>query len=121
MAVTIRNVAQLAGCSIASVSRYATGSSALAPQTRQRIETAIAELGYRPSEIGRALKRQASRVIGMIVPSLTNPVFAASVAGLQHCARAAGFGVLIATPTMTLSRNSRPSKRCWGAASMRWR
>ena len=97
MAVTIKTVAEEAGCSIASVSRFITGSAPLAAATRQRIEAAIARLGYRPSEIGRALKRQASRVAGVVVPSLTNPVFAASVAGLQQRARAAGFGVLIAT------------------------
>jgi DNA-binding LacI/PurR family transcriptional regulator len=97
MAGTIRDVAELAGCSIATVSRHVNGTAPLALETRQRIEAAIAALGYRPSEIGRSLKRQATRTLGIIVPSLTNPIFASSVAGFQATARAHGFGVLIAT------------------------
>lgn len=97
MTGTIRDVAERAGCSIATVSRYVTGSAPLALETRQRIEEAIAIIGYRPSEIGRSLKRQATKTLGIVVPSLTNPVFASSVSGFQSVARSRGFNVLIAT------------------------
>ncbi|MGL4635465.1 MAG: LacI family DNA-binding transcriptional regulator [Beijerinckiaceae bacterium] len=97
MGGTIRDVAEKAGCSIATVSRYVNGTAPLSLETSERIEAAIAELGYRPSEIGRSLKRQATRTLGMIVPSLTNPIFAASVSGFQTAARAKGYNVLIAT------------------------
>ncbi|MGL4974284.1 MAG: LacI family DNA-binding transcriptional regulator [Bosea sp. (in: a-proteobacteria)] len=97
MSATIKDVAEMAGCSIATVSRYVNGTAPLSIETRARIELAIAETGYRPSEIGRSLKRQATRTLGMIVPSLTNPVFASSVSGFQALARSRGFNVLIAT------------------------
>ena len=97
MASTIKDVAERAGCSIATVSRFMNGTAVLSVETRARIEAAVEALGYRPSEMGRSLRRQASSTIGVIVPSLTNPVFAASVAGLQFRAQQAGFGVLIAT------------------------
>lgn len=97
MTATIKDVAELAGCSIATVSRHVNGTAPLSIETRARIELAIAKTGYRPSEIGRSLKRQATRTLGMIVPSLTNPVFASSVSGFQAVARARGFNVLIAT------------------------
>ncbi|MCA3597052.1 MAG: LacI family DNA-binding transcriptional regulator [Methylobacterium sp.] len=97
MAATIKDVAERAGCSIATVSRFVNGTAVLTVETRARIEAAIHALGYRPSELGRSLRRQATRTVGVIVPSLTNPVFAASVAGLQARAREAGFGVLIAS------------------------
>lgn len=97
MAGTIRDVAEKAGCSIATVSRFVNGTAPLAIETRERIEAAIAAIGYRPSEIGRSLKRQATRTLGLIVPSLTNPVFAATVGGFQATARADGYTVLIAS------------------------
>lgn len=97
MATTIKDIAEHAGCSIATVSRFVNGTAVLSVETRARIEAAINTLGYRPSELGRSLRRQATRTIGVIVPSLTNPVFAASVAGLQTRARETGFGVLIAS------------------------
>lgn len=97
MAGTIRDVAEKAGCSIATVSRYVNGTAPLSLEARERIEAAIAEIGYRPSEIGRSLKRQATRTLGILAPSLTNPVFAASVGGFQSAAGAQGYNVLIAT------------------------
>jgi DNA-binding LacI/PurR family transcriptional regulator len=94
---TIKDVAELAGCSIATVSRFVNGLGPIALDTRERIEAAISVLGYRPSQMGRGLRRQTSQTIGVIVPSFTNPVFAASVGGIQSAAKAAGYGVLVAS------------------------
>ncbi|MGL4813410.1 MAG: LacI family DNA-binding transcriptional regulator [Beijerinckiaceae bacterium] len=97
MPATIKDVAERAGCSIATVSRFVNGLGPIAVETRNRIEAAITALGYRPSEMGRSLRRQASQTIGVIVPSFTNPVFAASVSGIQAVARERGYGVLVAS------------------------
>jgi DNA-binding LacI/PurR family transcriptional regulator len=97
MTATIRDVAELAGCSIATVSRHVNGTAPISVDVRARVEAAVVALGYRPSEMGRSLRRQASRTIGVIIPSLTNPVFAATVSGLQAKARIAGYGVLVAS------------------------
>ncbi|MCU0885559.1 MAG: substrate-binding domain-containing protein [Beijerinckiaceae bacterium] len=93
----IKEVADLAGCSIATVSRHVNGAAPISVEVRARIEAAILQTGYRPSEIGRSLKRQATRTLGIVVPSLTNPVFALSVSGFQAVARRHGYNVLIAT------------------------
>jgi DNA-binding LacI/PurR family transcriptional regulator len=107
MAATIKDVAELARCSIATVSRFLNGSAPLSVDARERIEEAIQALGYRPSEVGRSLQRQASRIVGIIVPSLTNPIFAATVAGLQAKAQEAGFGVLVASTEYDSSQEVR--------------
>ncbi|MEP9354172.1 substrate-binding domain-containing protein [Xanthobacter sp. KR7-65] len=86
--VTIRTVAERAGCSIATVSRVINRSAPTSADVEARVNAAIAELGFRPSEIGRALKTLRTRTLGVLIPSLTNPVFAASVAGMQAAARA---------------------------------
>ncbi|WP_296583505.1 substrate-binding domain-containing protein [Xanthobacter sp.] len=85
--VTIRTVAERAGCSIATVSRVINRSAPTSAEVDARVRAAIDELGFRPSEIGRALKTLKTRTVGVLIPSLTNPVFAASVAGMQAAAR----------------------------------
>lgn len=86
--VTIRTVAEHAGCSIATVSRVINQSAPTSADVKARVRAAIDELGFRPSEIGRALKTLRMRTLGIVIPSLTNPVFAASVAGMESAARA---------------------------------
>lgn len=96
--VTIRTVAERAGCSIATVSRVINRSAPTSAEVEARVRAAIDALGFRPSEIGRALKTLRTRTLGVVIPSLTNPVFAASVAGMQAAARAHGH-VLLLTAT----------------------
>jgi DNA-binding LacI/PurR family transcriptional regulator len=96
-ALTIRDVAARAGVSIATVSRVMNQSGAATPATASRVREAISELSFRPSQIGRSLKTSKSRTIGVLVPSLVNPVFAESVAGIELAAQRAGYSVLLAT------------------------
>ncbi|MEQ8348659.1 MAG: LacI family DNA-binding transcriptional regulator [Sneathiellaceae bacterium] len=95
MTATIHDVAQRAGCSIASVSRVLNGSAAISPDLESRVRAAVEALGYRPNALGRSLKTKATRAIGMLVPSFTNPVFAASLAGVEQAARAAGYDIIL--------------------------
>ena len=94
---TIRDVARHAGVSIATVSRVVNGQTAIRPETRDRVQSSIDALGFRPNAIGRSLKAGTSRVLGVMVPTLANPVFAEAVEGLQQTARAAGYGVMVTT------------------------
>ena len=96
-ALTIRDVAARAGVSIATVSRVMNQSGAATPATATRVREAISELGFRPSQVGRSLKTAKSRTIGVLVPSLANPVFAESIAGIEQAAQRAGYSVLLAT------------------------
>ncbi|WP_088345120.1 MULTISPECIES: LacI family DNA-binding transcriptional regulator [Rhodomicrobium] len=92
---TIRVVAERAGCSVATVSRVINGSGPSSADTRARVEAAIADLGFRPNILGQSLRTQRVRAIGVIVPSFTNPVFAASLAGIEAVARGAGRQLLL--------------------------
>lgn len=92
---TIGEVAEAAGCSTATVSRVINGGAGISPGLRSTVERAIDRLGYRPSAVGRSLKTRRSRSIGCIIPSLTNPVFAASVSGVEAVARRHGLSVLL--------------------------
>lgn len=104
---TIRDVAARAGVSIATVSRVLNGGAPSTSDTSERVRAAIADLGFRPNRIGRSLKAARTRTIGVLVPSLRNPVFADSVAGLEDAAAAAGYSVLIASSDYDSERERR--------------
>ncbi|WP_026620545.1 DNA-binding LacI/PurR family transcriptional regulator (plasmid) [Ensifer sp. WSM1721] len=93
--VTLQQIAFHAGCSLATVSRALKGDGPVSNEMVRRVRRAAAELGYRPpSSAGASVRNRP--VVGVLVPSITNPVFAASLGGIQHRMQAAGHGVLIA-------------------------
>lgn len=103
---TIRDVAAEAGVSIATVSRALNGRAPIAAETAKRVQDAVKRLGFRANRTGRELRAGISRTVGVLVPSLDNPVFAESVAGIQDAARQAGWSVLIATSAYDAARES---------------
>ncbi|GLS20199.1 LacI family transcriptional regulator [Labrys miyagiensis] len=90
---TIRDVARVAGVSIGTISAVINGSGAVAPDTRRHVLSCIAELGFEPNNAARTLKRGRISSIGLIVPDLDNPFFAAVAEGVQQAA--AGEDVLM--------------------------
>ena len=95
MAVTIRDVAKLAGVSPMTVSRVINGSPKVTPETRERVEAAIAELHYVPNTLARGLTQSRSGTIGMVVPDLGDPFFTLVLRGAEQVARAAGYRVIV--------------------------
>jgi LacI family transcriptional regulator len=95
---TLGDVAALAGVSISAVSRVLSNdaSARVSPATRERITDAAKTLNYRPNFAGRALKFSRSNVIALIVPDLTNAVFAELMRGVEEGALERGYVVLLA-------------------------
>jgi DNA-binding LacI/PurR family transcriptional regulator len=92
---TLQQVASRAGCSLATVSRVLNRTGPVSDEMVRKVRRAAAELGYRPvgAPAGSAKRRP---VIGVLIPSITNPVFAASLSSIQNRMLVAGHGVLIA-------------------------
>ncbi|MHA3019511.1 LacI family DNA-binding transcriptional regulator [Mycobacterium sp. BMJ-28] len=85
------DVARLAGVSHQTVSRVINGSSSIRPATRERVEHAIAQLGYRPNSVARALVTSRSGIIG-IIGSSTGQYGPSSIQrSVEESARQAGF------------------------------
>lgn len=82
---------------MATVSRVVNHSGPVSDETRQSVDRAIRESGFRPNSIGRQLKTARSHTIGVLVPSLRNPIFADAVAGVELAAKQRGFSVLLAS------------------------
>src|SRR5262245_48708848 len=91
---TIRDVARLAEVSIATVSAVSNGRRTASAEVQRRVEEAMRALDYHPDHLARSLKTGRSRVIGMIIPDLTNPFFIELMCGVEETARNAGYSVI---------------------------
>ena len=92
---SLADVAAAARVSTATVSRVLNKTDYVKPQTRQAVEEAIAALGYIPSGAARSLSSRSSRIIGAIIPSIDNSIFAAGVEALQAHLGERGYHLLI--------------------------
>ena len=92
---TVKEVAQAAGVSVATVSRSLQLPDLVAPDTRQRVEEAILRLGYAPNAQARTLRTSKTRLIVALVPDITNPFFSGVIRGIEKEAHANGYSVLL--------------------------
>jgi LacI family transcriptional regulator, galactose operon repressor len=92
---TIRDVAELASVAPATVSNVLTGRRPVADDRKQRVLAAVAQLGYRPNHLAASLRRQETRTIGIVIPDLTNPFFAALVHRIEELAAESNYQILL--------------------------
>ena len=77
---SLKDVAQVAGVSVTTVSRFLNGSLDLPDRTRTAVEAAILALNYQPNQHARRLSRGRSDTIGLVIPDVATPFFATLVA-----------------------------------------
>jgi LacI family transcriptional regulator len=92
---TMRQVAERAGVSAKTVSRVMHNDRYVSADVRQRVERAIAELGYVPNVLARTFRSGRDAVVGVAVPSISDPFFASLTAEVERIARARGVAVLV--------------------------
>jgi DNA-binding LacI/PurR family transcriptional regulator len=88
-AVTMQNVADRAGVSIATVSFVVNSTKNVSPKTRERIETAMRELGFRRNAVARALASRRSHIIALLFPALDHPLETTSIRFVTSAAETA--------------------------------
>jgi len=92
--MSIQEVARRAGVSIATVSRVFNMPDQVTAKTRKRVEEAAATLGYVPNANARTLRMQKSKVLGVLLPTLLNPVFGECLEGIAVAAAAGGYSIV---------------------------
>jgi LacI family transcriptional regulator len=89
--VTIEAVAARAGVSKTTVSHVLSGNRPVAPETRARVESAVAEMAYRPDGLARSLRTRRSHMVALIIPDITNPFYPVLARGLEDCLVPSGY------------------------------
>jgi LacI family transcriptional regulator len=92
---TIRDVAKQAGVAPTTVSRVINNSGYVSQETRERVEAAIAELGYVPNILARSLRFKKTNTLALVVPDITNPFWTTVARGVEDAASDRGFNVIL--------------------------
>ena len=94
---TLEDVASRAGVSTATVSRCLNSPEKVVEQTRNKVMSAVDELGYTPNFGGRALASRKTNTAGAVIPTMDNAIFASALQAFQKKLSAAGMTLLVAS------------------------
>jgi len=103
---TIKDVANQAGVSVASVSRALSGRPGVSEATRRRVLLAVRELDYRPDQVARSMRRRTSNLIGLVVSTIENVFFTEVARAAEQEALRRGFNLLIANTDEHVEREA---------------
>ncbi|MFQ3534236.1 MAG: LacI family DNA-binding transcriptional regulator [Aggregatilineales bacterium] len=92
---TIKDIAQLAGVSLATVSRVINQTGNVSPALRQQVLAAVEMLNYQPNAPARSLRRRETRLIGVLIPQLNHPFFGTLAYTIERFLFAQGFRILV--------------------------
>lgn len=104
--MSIEKVARVAGVSTATVSRVFNGNPGVKPDTRDKVLAAIAACDWQPNLLARQLRTSRSRMLLVLVSSITNPFCAGVVRGIEEEAEKQGYHILLCNSESRLNRES---------------
>jgi DNA-binding LacI/PurR family transcriptional regulator len=110
MAVTMNDVARVAGVSLKTVSNVINNYEFIRPATKQRVLDAIDELGYEANLTARSLRSGKTSMIGLVLADLSIPYYAELASDIMKAAWARGYRVLVEQSGMSRSTKKRRSK-----------
>lgn len=90
---SLKDLSKALGVSIATVSRALNNSHEVSDDMKQRVQTLARELNYRPNPFAQSLRKEAPRIIGVVVPDLVTHYYAAVLDGIEDYARQRGYSV----------------------------
>lgn len=91
---SLKDLAERLGVSIATVSRALRNSHEVGEEMKQRVQQLAKELNYRPNPFAQSLRKEAPRIIGVVVPNLVTHYYAAVLDGIEDFARTFGYTVI---------------------------
>lgn len=94
-AISLKDVAELSGVSTATVSHVINGTRNVSGETRERVNAAMASLGYQRNYLARAMRRQRSNAIGCIIPDISNFFFGEIVEGAESVLKEKGYSIFL--------------------------
>lgn len=104
MKVTISDVAKLAGVSTATVSHTINNTRYVSSETKEKVYSAIAELGYTPDASARSFRTGKKKTVGFIVPDISNKFFATMIESVENYLSMHGYHLIIANTKEDMDR-----------------
>ena len=95
--VTLDTVARHAGVSAITVSRYFNQPEQVSPERRERIAAVVAHLGYVPNLVAGGLASARGKIVGMVIPNISGPIFANTIQGFSDTLSRHGYQLLLAS------------------------
>ena len=93
--VSIKEVAELAGVSIATVSRCINNPERVREKTRLQVQDAIVKTGYSPNTLAQSFRRGKTNIVMVVLPSVGDPFFTQVMKGIRIAAKAKGYSIMI--------------------------
>ncbi|MEM1174837.1 MAG: LacI family DNA-binding transcriptional regulator [Pseudomonadota bacterium] len=93
--VSIKEVARLAGVSIATVSRCVNNPEKVTEKTRLKVQQAILDTGYSPNTLAQSFRRGRTNLVMVVLPSVGDPFFTDVMRGIRTAAKAKGYSIVI--------------------------
>jgi LacI family transcriptional regulator len=107
MAATLRDVAARAGVSAITVSRALNNTGYVSLQTRERINTAVAELDYVPNAVASSLRSSKTQLLALLLTDITNPFWTTVARAVEDVAMEAGYGLILCNTDEDRSKEAR--------------
>ena len=95
--VTLNTVARQAGVSAITVSRFFNQPEQVSPERRERIAAVVAQLGYVPNLVAGGLASARGKIVGMVIPNISGPIFANTIQGFSDTLSRYGYQLLLAS------------------------
>ena len=109
--VRLKDIARHAGVAVMTVSKALRDAPDVSVATKARIKALAQQMGYVPNSFAQGLRSQNSRIFGLIIPSITNPIFARIVFAIEDRARELGYDILLAHTHNMLEREEHGIRR----------
>jgi len=101
---TIKDLARELKLSPSTVSRALRDHPDISPKTKKRVVSLAGKLDYHPDSIAQSLQTKKTKTIGVIVPEIKQPFFAAAINGIEELAYAAGYTIIVCQSNETADR-----------------
>lgn len=109
--LTLKNVAKTIGVSPSTLSRVLNHHPDVTPDTRQKIERTVENLGYTPNLLARDLRLEVTKTIRIVISDISNPYFATVISGGENAARQKGYSTTLAI----LPNNTNWKRKAWNS------
>src|SRR5580765_5332820 len=94
--VRLKDIAARAGVSVMTVSKVMRDAPDISAAAKTRVRQLASELGYMPDSMAQGLRSRTTRLLGLIIPAATNPVYARVMMAIEEQAHALGYDLLLA-------------------------